>query len=220
MNCGSAVLNRQQTPLVEGIFPGRSRAPTTMCDILGSPSSYRAIVRRVTVTEALDALAITREAAAWASERGIDVWSAHELRPEVFEEAARKAELVIGYADTTPAATMLLQTADPVYWPEDPPASALYLHKVAVRRAFAGQSWLARLIDFAVRDATSKRIPVLRLDTMLRPKLQSIYEHHGFRVLSEAPLLVAGRQMIRMERILGAGVSEEPQTTPAVDWDR
>ena len=39
-------------------------------------------------------------------------------------------------------------------------------------------------------------------------------------VLSEAPLLVAGRQMIRMERILSAGVSAEPQTTPAVDWDR
>jgi GNAT superfamily N-acetyltransferase len=149
---------------------------------------------------------IIREAAMWAAAQGIDVWAADELREEAFEEAARASELVIGYADATPAATMLLQSQDLVYWPEEAPESALYLHKIAVRRAFAGQSWLSRLIDFAVEEATNRAIPLLRLDTILRPKLQSIYERHGFRVIAEEPRIVAGRDMIRMERALGSRV--------------
>jgi GNAT superfamily N-acetyltransferase len=163
---------------------------------------YRSTVRRAVLAEVHDAVAIIREAATWAAARGIDVWAPLEIREEAFEASARKAELLIGFADTTPAATMLLQTEDPVYWPNEAPASALYLHKVAVRRSFAGQGWLARLIDFAVVEANSAGIPRLRLDTILRPKLRSMYEQHGFRVLEEEPLLVYGKQMIRMERLL------------------
>jgi len=99
-----------------------------------------------------------------------------------------------------------VELEDLVYWPEKAPASALYLHKIAIRRAFAGQTWLSRLIGFAVDEATKEGIPLLRLDTILRPKLQSIYEHHGFRVIAEEPRMVAGRQMIRMERALGSCV--------------
>ena len=173
---------------------------------MGSDSSdaspYRPTVRRAALTEVRDAVAIIREAAAWAAARGIDVWAPHEIREEAFEASARKAELLIGFADATPAAMMLLQTEDAVYWPNEPPASALYLHKVAVRRSFAGQGWLARLIDFAVAEANSAGISRLRLDTILRPKLRSMYEQHGFRMLEEEPMLVNGKQMIRMERLL------------------
>ena len=189
------------------ILASRATAPNTVDNILSNANGYQSTVRRVTVAGAHDALMIIREAASWAAARGIDVWAAHELRKEAFEEAARKSELVIGYADATPAATMLLQPEDLLYWPEEAPASALYLHKIAIRRAFAGQSWLSRLIDFAIEDATANGIPRLRLDTIFRPKLQSIYEHHGFRVLPEKPRMVAGRQMIRMERILGSGAA-------------
>lgn len=109
---------------------------------------------------------------------------------------------MIGYADSAPAATMLLQTADPVYWPEAAPGLALYLHKLAVRRSYAGQSWLARMIGFAIDEATRTRVPALRLDTLLRPKLQALYERYEFTRVAEAPLMVGGRQMIRMQRIL------------------
>jgi GNAT superfamily N-acetyltransferase len=163
---------------------------------------YRSTVRRAALAEVHDAVAIVREAATWAAARGIEVWGPREIREEAFEASARKAELLIGFADQTPAATMLLQTEDPIYWPNETPASALYLHKVAIRRSFAGQGWLARLIDFAVVEANSAGIPRLRLDTILRPKLRSMYEQHGFGMLDEEPLLVYGRQMIRMERLL------------------
>jgi GNAT superfamily N-acetyltransferase len=160
-------------------------------------------LRRVTTAEVHDALVIIREAAAWAAARDIDVWTEHELRYDLYLEAARRSELVIGYADAAPAATMLLQTADPVYWPEDAPASALYLHKVAVRRAYAGKSWVARMVAFAVDEADRAGVPLLRLDTLLRPKLQAIYESHGFIRLAEPPLTIGGRQIIRMQRTVG-----------------
>jgi len=66
-------------------------------------------MRRVPLSGAQDALLIIREAAAWAAACGMDVWASHELHWEAFEVAACKSELVIGYADATPAATMLLQ---------------------------------------------------------------------------------------------------------------
>ncbi len=177
-----------------------------MADIPSAPRPYRSTVRLALVAEAREAVTIIREAAAWAAARGTEVWAAHEIRDAAFEEAACRAELVIGYAGAAPVATMLLQTEDPVYWPQEAPACALYLHKVAIRRAFAGQGWLDRLIGFAVQVATQKDIARLRLDTILRPKLQSLYERHGFRRLAEEPLLIGGRQMIRMERILSSRV--------------
>lgn len=165
-------------------------------------SGYRAVIRRGAVADAPVALSIIEEAAAWAAARRMDVWYPQELRLEDFSKAAAAAELVIGYADDVPAATMLLQAADPVYWPDEAPRSALYLHKVAVRRAFAGQSWLRRLVDFAAEEAQRARIARLRLDTIQRPKLRSMYEGHGFHVLDEPPLAMFGKTMIRMERVL------------------
>ena len=178
------------------------RPPADTGDPALGTDERRCSVRRVSVAGARDAVAILREAAAWAAARGVDVWTAQELRDEDFERAAEARELVIGYADATAAATMLLQTADPIYWPEAAPDSAIYLHKIAVRRAFAGRRWLSRLIEFAAADAKEKGIALLRLDTLSRPELQSLYERHGFSVLPEAPLLMRGRLMIRMERAL------------------
>jgi GNAT superfamily N-acetyltransferase len=165
-------------------------------------NEYRSTLRRVTAAEVHDALMIIREAAAWAAARDLDVWSERELRYDLYLEAARRSELVIGYADAVPVATMLLQSEDPIYWPEAAPGSALYVHKVAVRRAYAGQSWLTRMFGFAVAEAAGAAIPALRLDTLLRPKLQAMYEGEGFTRLAEPPLVVGGKQMIRMQRIL------------------
>jgi ribosomal protein S18 acetylase RimI-like enzyme len=159
-------------------------------------------VRRVGPDFAVEAVAILREATAWSTSRGIAVWADAELRDPEFVAAARAGELVIGFADDRAAATMLLQAADDVYWPEAAPGSGLYLHKLAVRRAFAGQGWPGRLIEFAAHEAQLRGIGRLRLDTLARLPLQSLYEAHGFSVLDEEPLHVRGRRMIRMERAL------------------
>jgi GNAT superfamily N-acetyltransferase len=159
-------------------------------------------VRRAAVAEAGAALSILLEAAAWGAARGTDIWSEQELRAIDFRAAAAAGELALGFEGSDAVATMLLQRVDPIYWPDDPPGLALYLHKVAVRRANAGRDWLSRLIEFAVAEARLRGINLLRMDTILRPHLQSMYERHGFAVVVEPPLIMSGRQMIRMERWL------------------
>jgi GNAT superfamily N-acetyltransferase len=165
-----------------------------------APGSDPELRRVFDAANANRALAILREAAAWAAQAGIGVWSQDELRESDFLAAAAAGELVLGFERGEAAATMMLQTVDPVYWPEAEPDSALYIHKVAVRRASAGRGWLPRLIEFAEQDARERGLPMLRLDTIHRPKMQAMYERFGFVVLVEEPLSRYGRRMVRMER--------------------
>ncbi len=149
-----------------------------------------------------EALGILREAAAWALGRGVDVWADAELREWDFLTAAELGQLLMGFSGDRPAATMLLQTSDPVYWPDAAPHTALYLHKIAVRREFSGHGWLTRLIEFAVNDARDRGVRWLRLDTLCRSPLEGLYARHGFAALDEPPIVIGSRLMIRMEREL------------------
>jgi len=130
------------------------------------------------------------------------VWNDSELKEQDFRSAAAAGELVMGFERDCAAATMLLQSSDAVYWPEAAPNTALYLHKIAVRREFAGRGWLTRLIDFAAGEARDRGIGRLRLDTLCRTPVEQLYARHGFAVLDEAPFVVRGRLMVRMERVL------------------
>lgn len=174
----------------------------TMNDDAHAYDSRNVSVLRVGPEFAAEALAIVREAAAWARGQGIEVWSDAELSDQDFHEEARLGQLVMGFSDRQAAAAMLLQPSDPLYWPTIAPNTSLYLHKIAVRRAFAGCGWPARLIEFAANAAAERGLRWLRLDTLFRPALQALYERHGFKVVDEPPLLVRGRRMIRMQRAL------------------
>jgi GNAT superfamily N-acetyltransferase len=159
-------------------------------------------VIRVGPAFAGEALGILREAAAWALGRGVDVWADAELRESDFVAAAELGQLLMGFSGHRSAATMLLQSSDPVYWPDAAPHTALYLHKIAVRREFAGHGWLTRLIEFAVNDANGRGVRWLRLDTLCRSPLEGLYARHGFAALNEPPIVMGSRLMIRMEREL------------------
>ena len=157
-------------------------------------------VRRVGEEFSAEALVILQEAATWAMDRGLDVWTIAELRAWDFVVAARAQQLVMGFSGVRPTAAMLIQTSDPIYWPEAAPNSSLFLHKIAVRREFAGQQWLRRLIEFAVADARDRGMGWIRLDTLFQSRLQGLYEALGFTVVQEPPLLIEKRLMIRMQR--------------------
>ena len=163
------------------------------------PPSHR--VALVNEDLALEALAILREAAVWTRSRGIEVWRESELCDRDFVQAARAGELVMGFTDGHPCATMLIQPADPLFWPEIAHDTSLYLHKIAKRPA-AGQGWLGRLVDFAVHEARARQLRWLRLDTFHGSTLRNLYEQQGFIAVTEPPLFIEARWMIRMERRL------------------
>jgi GNAT superfamily N-acetyltransferase len=169
-------------------------------------------IRWVGTGYANDAVCILREAAAWALSRGTVVWRTDELREQDFREAALRGELVMGFNEGQAVATMLLQSSDPIYWPEIAPNTSLFLHKIAVRRAHAGRGWLGRLIEFADQNARQRDIRWLRLDTLHGSFLRHLYEQHGFSAIDEPPVRHLGRSMIRMQRSVSAQIASHSST--------
>src|SRR6185437_855480 len=123
-----------------------------------------------------DVLMVLDEAAAWLQGRGIAQW------PPRFE--ASWVEASIGRGETwlatvggTVSATVTLDLADPVW--EGTYGSALYVHRMAVRRPAAGLG--AVILVWAARMARERRREALRLDCVAaNTRLRAYYEQAGF----------------------------------------
>src|SRR5438128_9244451 len=107
---------------------GASVTVTSKCDA-GGDRSEELPIRRVGAEYAGDAVSILREAAVWALSRGVVVWRPDELREKDFREAALLGELVLGFHHQQAVVTMLLQSSDPIFWPQIAPNTSLFLHK-------------------------------------------------------------------------------------------
>jgi GNAT superfamily N-acetyltransferase len=163
------------------------------------------LIKRATPEDAGAALAILREVSQWLVDIDRPLWRVESFRIDDLLRAAHAGELVLGYEASGPVASMLLQKRDEIYWPNDPPGEALYIHKVAVRRSAAGRQWSTRLIAFAVQAARNAGARYLRLDTAARTELLSLYQRHGFYVVDNDPRLVDGLLIYRLELPLGTG---------------
>jgi ribosomal protein S18 acetylase RimI-like enzyme len=157
------------------------------------------IVRKATFNEAESALAMLREVAQWLVDSGRPLWEVESFQLDPLRKAALAGELVLGFAESRPVASMLLQYRDELYWPSDPPGEALYVHKLVVRRSAAGQHWPDRLIAWARGQGRSAGARFLRLDTADRLQLLSLYQRLGFCIVDERPRLVNGLKMYRLE---------------------
>lgn len=156
-------------------------------------------IKRAAPEEAGDALAILREVAQWLVDIGRPLWPVESFQLDAVRRAALAGELILGFAESRPVASMLLQTRDELYWPNDPPGDALYIHKVAVRRCAAGQQWSTRLIAWAREQAQNTGARFLRLDTADRHQLLTLYRRHGFYLVDEQPRCVDGLMIHRLE---------------------
>lgn len=145
------------------------------------------------------ALVILREASQWLATLGMPVWSEYDLQRSDLPGHSAAGCLILGFSGAEPAACMLLQRSDPLYWPRAVEGSALYLHKLAVRRAHAGCGWGPRMIAWAKAEAGRQQIRRLRLDTFADSWLADYYLMHGFRVISQTIHSENGRLMCRME---------------------
>ncbi|MGK3209050.1 GNAT family N-acetyltransferase [Amycolatopsis sp. MEPSY49] len=82
--------------------------------------------------------------------------------------------------------TMVLRDAHPadLWHPADDPGSALYLHHLAVGRAFAGRRIGAWLLDQAAAEAGRRGKRYLRLDAWTsNTRLHDYYRSQGFRLV-------------------------------------
>ena len=148
---------------------------------------------------------VLQEAARW-----ITTWRSQLWDPDLLGEAfaapfVARGEVIVARADRAIAGVVILEPEDPLFWPDYPAGEAGYLHKLAVRRAYAGMGLPAALIAHAAELACAQGREILRLDC--HPDLARVYEGLGFRRVDErvADHPEAGRILVaRMER---SGVS-------------
>jgi GNAT superfamily N-acetyltransferase len=136
-------------------------------------------VRRALPTDAAVAAEILDEATAYVAKLGFEQWPVPFPQDELAHRIER-GELYLVDVDGEPAATLTLLWDDPAFWGERPP-DAVYLHKLAVRRSFAGRGLGAAIVEWVDEHAASAGRGYVRLDCQREDVgIRSYYERLGF----------------------------------------
>jgi ribosomal protein S18 acetylase RimI-like enzyme len=120
-----------------------------------------------------------REAAQWLIDTGRPMWGMDELTRAALKNPPE--DYLVLYAGGDPAAACLLTFEDWIFWPDVPAGTSGFIHKLAVRRAFAGQGYAQTLIRHAASICADKGIRSLKLDCDPdRKGLCKFYQSAGF----------------------------------------
>ena len=140
---------------------------------------------------------ILKEAALWLEQSGMPLWRENELDAASVGIHIAEELYFIAESEGDPAGTLRFQLEDSVVWPDAKAHEAAYVHRLAVRRRFAGTGLSSILLDWAVERTRGLGRQYLRLDCdAARPRLRSIYERFGFQyhsdqVFGQVPFRVA-----------------------------
>ncbi len=125
----------------------------------------------------------------WMDDNGLHQWEHEHVKWHELSQYFAPSDFFIAYADNAPSACMALIDHDPYFWPDIPQGESLFLHKVAVKRAFSGMGISKAMIDFAKQKAQTLGIKTLRLDChQHRHKVRAVYEKQGFVCVEEKTL--------------------------------
>ena len=136
-------------------------------------------------------LSILREVGQWLIDTNQELWAIDTLTANNLIDDYTQDNCYVLYVDKTPAAgvpvagtpaaTFILQWKDPLYYADVPDNTAGFVHKVAIRRQFAGQHLFTAIIDFCREECLRRGLHQLQLETdATRPKLTEFYERNGF----------------------------------------
>jgi GNAT superfamily N-acetyltransferase len=154
-------------------------------------------VRRCQARDVDTVATLLDEATVWVGARGYEQWPLPFPREEL-AAAIERGEVYLAELGTDPVATVTLLRDDPMYW-GDRPADAVYVHKLAVSRACAGQRIGQAIVEWADATAAAECREFLRLDCLRdNPGIRAYYERLGFE--HRGDLVVDGRDMSIYER--------------------
>ena len=112
---------------------------------------------------------------------GDRLWDQSHLSSEWLAGHYGLESLYLAWVNAEPVATFVLIEDDPLFWPEVTKGESLFIHKVAVARAWKGHDLSRQILDFAVGEVQARGKRFLRLDTdATRPALCKLYERYGF----------------------------------------
>jgi GNAT superfamily N-acetyltransferase len=142
----------------------------------------RPSIRQAMPQDAENVIGILREAARWLEERGMPMWRADELLPERLATDVEAGLFFVAEQEGAAAGVVKFQLEDSLFWPDVPPGQSAFVHRLAVRRQFAGGGVSSALLHWAVERTRSLGRDYLRLDCEAsRARLRAVYEGFGFR---------------------------------------
>lgn len=137
--------------------------------------------RQATVDDVALVRSILQEAADWLAQIGQPLWREGELSEETVLADLREGHFHLFALDGEVAGTMKFQLSDERFWPDVPATESAFIHRFAVRRAFAGERLSSAMMSWAAGRAGLLGKRYLRLDCEAsRSKLRAIYERFGF----------------------------------------
>jgi GNAT superfamily N-acetyltransferase len=124
---------------------------------------------------------ILSEAARWLDQSGMSMWRADELLPSNVSTDVAAGLFFIAESEGTAAGVIKFQLQDELFWPDVPQSESAFVHRLAIKRQFAGGNISRALLNWAVEKTRSLGREYLRLDCEAsRPKLRAVYEKFGF----------------------------------------
>ncbi len=139
-------------------------------------------VRQATLQDAGVVSGILREAARWLEELGKPLWREGELNSTSIVADVAAGLFFIAECSGDAAGVVKFQLEDSIFWPDVPHGEAAYIHRLAVRRRYAGTGVSGALLRWSVQQTQGLGRRFLRLDCEeSRPRLRAVYESFGFR---------------------------------------
>ena len=149
--------------------------------------AVRTTVRHATRSDAAVVDDILNEASRWAdAHSGVVMWDEGELAPAHIASEVQRGMFFLAEVEGEAAGVIRFQLEDLLFWPDlAEPAESAFIHRLAVRRRFAGRGVSTALLEWAVTHARSLNKRYLRLDCDDdRVRLKALYETFGFRLHS------------------------------------
>jgi GNAT superfamily N-acetyltransferase len=147
----------------------------------------RPVIRQASPADTRVIAEMLREAAKWVEELdGTIMWVEGELEEPCVGAEVDAGMFVVAEVDGRAAGAMRFQLEDRLFWPDlEGSADSAFVHRLAVRRTFAGQGISTVLLQWAVDRARQLDRKYLRLDCDAeRTRLRALYERFGFRLHS------------------------------------
>ena len=144
------------------------------------------VIRQASVGDAKSIAATLIEAARWVEQLdGTIMWVEGELEePRISAEVAA-GMFVVAEIEGQVVGALRFQLEDRLFWPDLEGSDSAFVHRLAVRREFAGRGVSTALLEWAMDRAHALGKRFLRLDCDAeRGRLRDFYERFGFRLHS------------------------------------
>jgi GNAT superfamily N-acetyltransferase len=143
-------------------------------------------VRQAELKDLEGVSSVLQEAAHWLEQRGMALWLDDELSSQRVREEVASGLFYLAEDNGAIGGVIRFQLDDPEFWPDVLPGEAAYIHRLAVRRRYAGGQVSFHLLDWAVAQTRKIGRTYLRMDVETpRRRLREIYEKYGFQYHSE-----------------------------------